>query len=410
MAEVAAAAWRRLLQVQTRDPKETFVHGSNSTFRTGTGVGGFTYEIANPESLAGGPRPIAPGPRRNYTMSKFVTKNPKLPANWSWYERPYDNTSVYSLANRCKVVRMDSKSVSADKYVAPDYIPVYGIPVAGDPHNYLLRQLYSMDVPIKHLLVVYGNNDPILQSEINHLLDLVLHVDIIHCPDMLGCAEAWNLILKTYYETEPWFMISATDVAWPPGMLRRLANNVWDDVEDMGLDFATISYTNGPVMSGYWHTRVYTKAVLERAGLYDENIFPAYHEDIEFMTRLHHLDPPIVAKNYYDVMAVHGQSTAEGYRSGTTFIQDGNFKSRVNRAWGIAKAYLAKKWRCSYTSGLFSGTDGKCGFNTPFDIPGAPIGFWRFHEGMRKYILTGDGFNTVESDPTFSNPPYTPGQ
>lgn len=178
--------------------------------------------VGSDDSLAGGPRPIpvAATATRIYGAGRHARKaTPSNLAHWHWYNR---SDSQHSLHGRCKVVRDLSRGEGTARprqrpsFTAPDYIPVYGIPVAGDPQLYLLRLLYSIDIPVQHLVVVYGGAEPYLHAEIKHITNHIPHVDLIHCPDMLGCGEAFNIIIRHYYADAPWFLISANDVAWPP--------------------------------------------------------------------------------------------------------------------------------------------------------------------------------------------------
>lgn len=280
-------------------------------------------------------------------------------------------------ANKCTVIHNGSARVTKSGSAG---IPVLGLPVLSDPELYLLRLLYSIDFPIRNILVVYQPGDAMLDGEIRHIIRHLPHVSIVSCTQMLGCSEAWNYIIQKFTH-EPWYMISAYDVQFTSGALRNFYTSFIEDANASKADIGQIGYVN--MYDGGWNVFALTRALVERAGLFDENIFPAYYEDDEYRIRLATLKPPGIIKVYSSAKAVHGAASNAGYISGISSISDAGYLERLLRGRKASECYLRAKWNVSSVH-----TPGSP-YMHPFNNKSAPASYWVLQPVHRRYVLTG---------------------
>jgi GT2 family glycosyltransferase len=117
-----------------------------------------------------------------------------------------------------------------------------------------------------------------------------------------------------------------------------------------------------------YNTFAFTRAALDRFGLFDENIYPAYYEDNDFQLRQNRTQPPMRVRVLPDVVMMHGQPTESNYSSGVHTADDPNDLHREGRMrsyWqhrvAINRAYLMRKWGC--VNEKWS----TCAYKTPFN-------------------------------------------
>jgi GT2 family glycosyltransferase len=150
-------------------------------------------------------------------------------------------------------------------------IPVMVVPVL-TRYELLYRMLESIDHPVETLVVVDNGN----QSSRNTLAAIntehIAHRHVLKMPSNLGVPASWNLGIKAT-PFAPWWMVANFDVTWPAGAL------------------AAFGYQSGPntvAVSGepaQWCVFTIGENVVQRVGLFDEGIHPAYWEDIDYMRR-----------------------------------------------------------------------------------------------------------------------------
>ncbi|MEW5305745.1 MAG: hypothetical protein WDW36_008264 [Sanguina aurantia] len=280
------------------------------------------------------------------------------------------------------------------------YIPVMGVPLVSDSPLYLLRWFYSIDLPVHHIVVVSGGSNAFVEAETAHIADQGQNITLITCDEFLAVTEGWNEILSAYADSAPWTLITAYDVQFMPGSLATLARRFWADA-DKGLDFAHISWTSAEVEKwGQWNAWAITRRLVVRAGLFDENIAPAFFEGTTSTSTASTASspPPANSTTYDDVWALHGNK-AKGqasYTSGTTKIAESLLQTRMARGREMNPDYLARKWGCKKPRRKGDGWKevdyATCQYKVPFDVTGREVWEWEVDLSRRARLYGVFGY------------------
>lgn len=97
----------------------------------------------------------------------------------------------------------------------------------------------------------------------------------IDLPHNLGCSTSWNLGIKMLPFESKW-IISSADAFFLPGALEMFANAADDEITLCNI-------------FPYWQTVAIGQKVVEKVGLFDEGIHPAYFDDTEYEWRARQL-------------------------------------------------------------------------------------------------------------------------
>lgn len=140
-------------------------------------------------------------------------------------------------------------------------IPVLIIPVL-NRFDLLEMVLDSIDYPVENILIVDNSNSYKTSRENVHVLNM---------PSNLGVAASWNLGIKLFPHSDYW-VIGSNDTIWLP--------NAMKDMHDS-------SDSDSLVMSNEaWNTFSIGTNIVKEIGLFDENYYPAYCEDTDYMERM----------------------------------------------------------------------------------------------------------------------------
>jgi len=199
-------------------------------------------------------------------------------------------------------------------------IPVLIVPVL-TRYELLDEMLSTIDYPIGHLVVI-DNGDELDCVGSRH----AQRVTLLNLPANLGVSGSWNLGIKAT-PFAPWWLIANFDVTWPAGSLSQFA-----DVSQR--DTLTLANAMPP-----WCAFTIGDRVVERVGLFDERLHPAYFEDNDMERRTLAAGFEVV---YSDVPVNHKNSSTlqAGYRTlnDRTFSDNAVFygeKQRTNdMSWG----------------------------------------------------------------------------
>jgi GT2 family glycosyltransferase len=146
----------------------------------------------------------------------------------------------------------------------------------------------SIDYPIEELLVI-DNGDQLVNLK---LPDCVESLRILSMPTNQGVAGSWNLGIKSYPFERVWFFSSA-DTTYLPGALEKLAQ------AEPGAITLTGSFP-------HWQTFAIGEEAVRKVGLFDENLYPIYFEDNDYMKRAEQQNIPLV---YLDIPVNHDNSS-----------------------------------------------------------------------------------------------------
>lgn len=199
------------------------------------------------------------------------------------------------------------------------FVPSLGIP---DSIPLLERLAASVDYPLKYK-VAFNNGIP---GALDDFRDS--HPDWIVKDSPIGnrgVAGAWNDCAK-WFSSEPAWMLMNEDAWFRPGYLEQICK-----CADANLD-APIIHLND---SNAYYAFVWTLAGRDKFGEFDENLWPAYYEDVEM--RMRHRLMGVTTYPY----ALQGLPSLPHGKPCTGGM---NYKAMLDGAGLLNRAYLRRKW------------------------------------------------------------------
>ena len=165
-------------------------------------------------------------------------------------------------------------------------IPLIGVPVLNQVDR-LAELIQSIDQEVETLAVVDNSGgDPsvgrFLEKIVREGISGIQQIKVARNFGNAGVAASWNQLLTAFPEA-PWALIVNDDVRFPAGVLSRLK---------------TVMTTSMPLFcpllpeADAFSAFALTAKTWDRIGLFDENFYPAYFEDLEYRDRLR-ADPGI---------------------------------------------------------------------------------------------------------------------
>lgn len=221
-------------------------------------------------------------------------------------------------------------------------IPVIGVPVVTNPF-WVTRLLMSVDYPVDNFVIINNNGKGEIDDELDRLKKVthkfIKNIKVVHLPTNLGVSGAWNLIIKSYMLSPYWIIVN-DDVAFGPGFLKEMVDTIENDSE-VGM----VHGHSGDFNVGSWDLFLIRDFVIRKYGLFDENLYPAYCEDADYIMRFVH-DPVkrVMSLNstYYHGMGdktqyyEHGSQTKKSLpelENKLSLCNDTNFEY-LNKKWG----------------------------------------------------------------------------
>jgi GT2 family glycosyltransferase len=227
-------------------------------------------------------------------------------------------------------------------------IPILGVPIVNGFH-WLDRLIKSIDFPIDQLIILNNNSDDIeLVNSLNLLADhkysYINKIKVCHLPANIGVAASWNLIIKSNINA-PYWLISNHDIGFTPGLLKNFFDTAQNN--DIGIVYGS----GGDFGDGGYDIFLIKDWVIQKIGLFDENFYPAYCEDADYIMRLFNYNvtnDKIITKPL-DILYFHGNGLSSDKNC---YLEHGQQSSRHNDAIQekIAYAhyanfeYMNKKW------------------------------------------------------------------
>lgn len=210
-------------------------------------------------------------------------------------------------------------------------IPTLIVPVL-TRYEYLDTFCKSIDYPISQIIVIDNGN--------KCSLTLPHKAHVLSMPFNLGVSASWNLGIKVSPLSRYW-LICNFDIRFPPGALQKIHEEAKDDAlicsgNPGSLDCFTIG-----------------EKVIERVGLFDEAIYPAYFEDNDYCRRCRAAGIEILN---LDILIPHDISSTlhscEHFRERNNSTFESNrqyFDSKTNRGdlsagqWSLSRV-RANRW------------------------------------------------------------------
>lgn len=217
-------------------------------------------------------------------------------------------------------------------------IPALIVPILNRP-GLLDAMLRSIDHPIDRIVVI-DNGDVTVDWDMGH--DMALD-RVIRPGHNLGVAASWNLGIKATPQA-PWWLIANHDITFGAGDLARLE-------ETVNPGAAALYFMLG--MAAF----AITRHTLAAVGYFDENIHPAYDEDLDFARRCDLAGLPRCEVGF------SGEHVGSA-----TIMADSSLRAQNGLTHTANDIYYARKWGGPKQGGET--------FTTPFD-KGGHIGDWR---------------------------------
>jgi hypothetical protein len=179
-------------------------------------------------------------------------------------------------------------------------------------------------------------------------------------PTNIGCPGAWNLIIKSYLMLPFWIIVNH-DIKFTPGFLEEMVAKTKD--EEVGLVYGNKDKWN----LGCWDLFLIKDWVIKTHGLFDENFYPAYSEDLDYIMRLliKPVKSDIVSKPY-----LHGEETYETTGCQTIKVEP-ELRTKIDEGRILNEnTYMINKW----------GPDWRyCNpYKTPFNKEGVDLGYSKY--------------------------------
>ena len=220
-------------------------------------------------------------------------------------------------------------------------IPTIGTAVVNSTY-WVSRLLMSIDHPVDNFFIVNNNGRGELDDELDNLKKInhkfVKKITVTHLPANIGCGGAWNLIIKCFMHSPYWIIVN-DDVAFGPGILEEMATAV-ETEPTVGL----IHGHSGDFGVGSWDLFLIRDFIIQEFGLFDENLYPAYCEDADYIMRFIHR--PIkkimsLNKTYYHGLVEQGNYYEHGSQTKKT---DPSLKEKLEIVNNKNIEYLTRKW------------------------------------------------------------------
>lgn len=219
-------------------------------------------------------------------------------------------------------------------------IPLIGTAVVNSSF-WVARLLLSIDYPVDEFVIINNNGRGQIDSELDDLKNInhkfVKKITVCHMPRNIGVSGAWNLIIKCYMNCPYWIIVN-DDVSFGVGLLKEMYEYAQDN------EIGIVHGNPGDFDVGSWDLFLIKDWVIREYGLFDENLYPAYCEDADYIMRFIHR--PIkkilsLNSNYY-----HGLGNKDEYyvHGSQTVKSDLSLKKRLDEINQENFSYMFDKW------------------------------------------------------------------
>ena len=220
-------------------------------------------------------------------------------------------------------------------------IPVIGTALVNGT-KWVKRLIDSVDYPVDEFVIFNNNGRGEITSELEEIVHLgspfIKSIKLCHLPGNIGCPGAWNLIIKSYL-TSPYWIIANHDIAFTDGFLKAMVTHAEDP--EVGL----VHGDPGTRGTGMYDIFLIKDWVVQEFGMFDENFYPAYDEDVDYIIRLLS-DPHKTPKRVLSVGVPHLHGESDYATSGSqTWRTESHLKEKLDYARETNESeYMAQKW------------------------------------------------------------------
>jgi len=248
-------------------------------------------------------------------------------------------------------------------------IPVIGTAIVNGFH-WLERLVDSIDYPVDTFVIFNNNGKGELTEDLDKLAKqphpYIKSIVVCHMPTNIGCAGAWNLIIKSYMNA-PYWIISSHDTAFVPGLLQEMVQSASDP--EVGM----VHPNGGDFGDGSYDLFLIKDWVIQSHGLFDENLYPAYCEDADYIMRIH--NRPFKRAVNLTKRHLHGEGSADEYytHGAQTKRTSPELNTRLDKINELNFEYLNQKWG--------PGWRGTNPHKAPFNIQKMPLSYTSYNLG-----------------------------
>lgn len=264
-------------------------------------------------------------------------------------------------------------------------IPVIGVPIVNGVH-WLRRLIDSVDFPVDAFYILNNNGKGEINAELDEIAStphpFIEKIYVTHFPSNQGVPASFNLIIKSFINS-PYWVLANYDLAFTPGLLEELYQKII--IPEVGM----VHGNGGDFDDGAYDLVAIKDFVIQKIGLFDENLYPAYCEDADYIMRITRWnwdnpeDPiyriPTLHAPYY-----HGNAltTDKHYydEAGQTKKSSEELRNRLDEVHFINWEYMNEKW-----SEHWRGTNPQ---DFAMGIKGMPVTYTKFdlEYARRKYL------------------------
>jgi GT2 family glycosyltransferase len=193
------------------------------------------------------------------------------------------------------------------------------------------------------LFIVNNNGRDEITEELNELAKIdypfIGKIKVCHLPSNLGVSGAWNLIIKSYLMS-PYWIICNNDLAFTPGFLEEMVDKSLDDnIEIVWPPSINSDYVQNGL--GSFECFLIKDSVVQKCGLFDENLYPAYCEDCDYLVKIksNNIKSEYVYSLYY-----HGETQSYESGSQTLKIESSQIGQKIHDAHMLNIGYMTNTW------------------------------------------------------------------
>lgn len=222
-------------------------------------------------------------------------------------------------------------------------IKTLGIPIV-NRGDLLLRCVSSIDEPIHTLFIINNGTSDDVAGAIHQIKERAivsgnLFTEIrVERYKNLGCSRSWNRIMAAC--PGPW-LISGNDMKFMPGSVKKINDALAANPD------ASIVCADGYAIF------CMTPLGIQKVGLFDENFYPAYYEDLDHFRRVQLSGAKAVGVP--DFKFVHGEAPHWG---SATLKSDPGLEKKFAIFTSNLREYYIRKW---------GGEPGKEKFTRPYN-------------------------------------------
>jgi beta-1,4-mannosyl-glycoprotein beta-1,4-N-acetylglucosaminyltransferase len=217
-------------------------------------------------------------------------------------------------------------------------IPVIGTAIVNTP-KWIKRLISTIDYPVNEFVIFNNNGRGEITQELNSICKIehkfIKKIKVCHLPKNIGCPATWNMIIKSYIMS-PYWIICNHDIALPKGFLKLMVQKSLNS--SIGMVHNDVGFAN----LGSYEIFLIKDWVIKKYGLFDENFYPGYVEDVDYTMRA--INDPIEREFLTELPILHGEDTYVTTGS-QTWRKDLSLKEKIDNSRIVNEhEYMLKKW------------------------------------------------------------------